>query len=220
MTTTTAQLILSFYIQCSGGDVFTILQDFNLNDAEIDCLFKQLLLGLQHMHQCGVAHRDIKPENLVMTADGVLKITDFGVADVVQTCFDDKVRASHGRCGSEPYWPPELFVDNDHQLYYDGKALDVWSAAVTWHCMIYRRIPFFQATRKDPAYVEYIELGRPQRAWVPLSKCNDDEKECLYGMLDPDPASRWTVDQCLASKWIQSVKVCENGRVHRHHLCV
>ncbi|KAI9491471.1 kinase-like domain-containing protein, partial [Zychaea mexicana] len=195
---------------CSGGDVFSVLQDFDLNDTEIDCLFKQLLLGLQHMHQCGVAHRDIKPENLVMTNEGVLKITDFGVADVVQTCFDDKARESRGQCGSEPYWPPELFINSQQQgvvTEYNGRALDVWSAAVTWHCFIYRHIPFIQACNKDPNYVEYM-ARRPFRTWVPLSKCNDQEKECLYGMFDPNPDTRWTVDQCIESAWIQSVKIC------------
>ncbi|KAI8141238.1 kinase-like domain-containing protein [Fennellomyces sp. T-0311] len=198
---------------CSGGDVFTVLQDFDLNDSEIDCLFKQLLLGLQHMHQCGVAHRDIKPENLVMTSKGVLKITDFGVADVVQTCFDDTARECRGQCGSEPYWPPELFNGPE----YDGRALDVWSAAVTWHCFIYRHIPFVQACDKDPNYVEYM-ARLPTRSWIPLSKCNSDEKECLYGMFDPDPTTRWTVDQCIASTWIQSVKICSSDREHRHHI--
>lgn len=185
----------------------------------MDCLFKQLLLGLQHMHQCGVAHRDIKPENLVMTHTGVLKITDFGVADVVQTAFDDKSRASHGKCGSEPYWPPELF--ENIKKGYDGRALDVWSAAVTWHCLLYRRIPFFQACKKDPKFVEFLE-ERPRRAWVPLSKCTPDEQDCLYGMFTLDPAERWSIDQCLASNWLSSVQVCSSGlstdgRSHRHH---
>ncbi|KAG0165361.1 serine/threonine-protein kinase HAL4/sat4 [Apophysomyces sp. BC1015] len=212
---------------CSGGDVFTIMQDFDLNDAEIDCLFRQLLLGLDHMHQCGVAHRDIKPENLVMTSDGVLKITDFGVADVVQSCFDAEAHRSHGQCGSEPYWPPELFPESNNDRQdgydgYDGRALDVWSAAVTWHCLLYRRIPFVQACKQDPKFLEFIEQ-RPSRAWVPLSKCTPTEQECLYGMFDPDPTTRWTIKQCLQSPWIRDIKVCtqglsDNGQRHKHHL--
>lgn len=173
------------------------------------------------MHQCGVAHRDIKPENLVMTTDGVLKITDFGVADVVQTCFDDKGRPSYGKCGSEPYWPPELFTDQTKAEGYDGRAVDVWSAAVTWHCMLYRRIPFFQATRKDPKFTEFLD-ERERRQWQPISKCNEQEKQVLYGMFDPDPAQRWTVDRILKSEWISNVQVCSqsllpDGRQHRHH---
>ncbi|CAO3648181.1 unnamed protein product [Mucor fragilis] len=198
---------------CAGGDVFSILQQFDLTDAEIDCLFKQLLLGVQHIHASGVAHRDIKPENLVMTTEGILKIADFGVADVVQSCFDVEPRLSQGHCGSEPYWSPELFANDE----YDGRALDVWSCAVTWHCLIYRQIPFFKASKEDPQYVIYTTS--PKDGWLPLSKCNQDEKECLYGMFDPNPVTRWTIDQCVASNWIQSIHVCyESLDKHVHHL--
>ncbi|KAI8097744.1 kinase-like domain-containing protein [Halteromyces radiatus] len=202
---------------CSGGDVFTILSYFDLEDNEIDCLFKQLLLGLDHMHQCGVAHRDIKPENLVMTAEGVLKITDFGVADVIQSCFDKTARTSQGKCGSEPYWPPELFSSPSD---YNGKALDVWSVAVTWHCMTYRQIPFLQANRTDPKYCDYVDGQRQQRSWLPLSNCTKDEKDCLYGLFDPDPQQRWTIRQCLESPWLQAIQICHHHgpSYHRHHL--
>ena len=166
------------------------------------------------MHSCGIAHRDIKPENLVMTSTGVLKITDFGVADIVQGPFDDAPRHSRGLCGSEPYWPPELFDDRTASAY-DGRAIDIWSAAVTWHCLIYRRIPFVQACQKDPKYIDFLD-EQPQRAWLPLSKCSEQEQECLYAMFDPNPDTRWTIAQCTASSWVQSIPSCTSA--HRHHM--
>ncbi|KAL0079288.1 kinase-like domain-containing protein [Phycomyces blakesleeanus] len=208
---------------CSGGDVFTVMQDYELNDNEIDCLFKQLLKGLAHMHSCGVAHRDIKPENLVMTSEGVLKITDFGVADVFQSCFHKTTHLSHGHCGSAPYWPPELFAraENDN-LGYDGRAFDIWSAAVTWHCLLYRRMPFLEASDTDEKFMEYLEQ-RSTQSWTPLSKCTDKEKDCMYGMFDPNPTTRWTAQKCLDSQWVENIEVCtdgrtENGGIHRHHV--
>jgi serine/threonine protein kinase len=170
---------------------------------------------VQHIHHSGVAHRDIKPENLLMTTDGILKIADFGVADVVQSCFDLEPRLSQGKCGSEPYWSPELFDTSDG--YYDGKALDIWSCAVTWHCMIYRRIPFFKATKEDPNYIEYLSQKK-DKMWAPLSKCSVDEKDVLYGMFDINEKSRWTIDQVIESSWIKSIEVCyETSSRHKHH---
>ncbi|KAI8093633.1 kinase-like domain-containing protein [Halteromyces radiatus] len=128
---------------CAGGDLFSLLEERpTLSIMEQSCLFKQLLLGLQHLHKLGIAHRDIKPENLVMTTGGTLKIADFGVADVVQTCFEKEAHLCHEWCGSENFWSPEMWTLTSAQDPYDGRALDIWSAAVTYYCIRFHSLPF------------------------------------------------------------------------------
>lgn len=106
---------------CSGGDLCTLIQKDYMKDIEKLCCFKQLVRGVAYLHSHGIAHRDIKPENLLMSADGHLKITDFGVSEVFQgdhpgvagiQCGVNmgEVRLSRpGICGSEPYISPEVF---------------------------------------------------------------------------------------------------------------
>lgn len=234
---------------CDGGDLFNLLTEKpNMTVMEGGCLFKQLMLGLQHLHHLGIAHRDIKPENLVLTKGGTLKIADFGVADVVQTCFEKEAHLCHKWCGSEPFWSPELWKLKNNEEGYNGQALDIWSAAVTYFCVRFQQLPFAAAfyTGKpgssppagakegSPAAVaaaatdggdQDFGLYIQQREKMGPLKCDlwdsfgstegltDDAKECLAGMLDPNPETRWTADQVLESKWVQSIELCNDGEL-------
>ncbi len=83
---------------CPQGELFSLVQKRYFEESDRLCLFKQLLRGVAHLHGHGIAHRDLKLENLLMTNEGYLKITDFGVSEVF--CGEHPgVRASGGQCG-------------------------------------------------------------------------------------------------------------------------
>ena len=107
---------------CSQGELFSLVQKNYLTLDDNLCLFKQLLRGVAHLHGHGIAHRDIKLENLLMTSEGHLKITDFGVSEVFRGEHPGSRRSSDlrandtnecrlsapGICGSLPYIAPEV----------------------------------------------------------------------------------------------------------------
>ena len=103
---------------CPGGDLYAAIKKGGMSSGEVECTFKQLLLGIQYLHSMGVAHRDIKPENLLLDGRGHVKITDFGVSDVFRMCWEKKTHLSKGLCGSEPYIAPELFEQKGEQSPY------------------------------------------------------------------------------------------------------
>ena len=67
----------------AGGELFDrIAPDVGLQEDLAHLYFRQLISGMEYLHQNGVAHRDLKPENLLLDSNGNLKIVDFGLATV------------------------------------------------------------------------------------------------------------------------------------------
>ena len=70
------------YCPCSLQTILDNSHENKIPEVECHDYFIQLINGLSYMHSQSVVHRDIKPGNLLLTNDGVLKITDFGTAEV------------------------------------------------------------------------------------------------------------------------------------------
>lgn len=60
---------------CPGGDLYAAIKKGGMSSGEVECTFKQILLGIQYLHSMGVAHRDIKPENLLLDGRGHVKVS-------------------------------------------------------------------------------------------------------------------------------------------------
>jgi protein-serine/threonine kinase len=60
---------------CPGGDLYAAIKKGGMSSGEVECSFKQVLLGIQYLHSMGVAHRDIKPENLLLDGRGHVKVS-------------------------------------------------------------------------------------------------------------------------------------------------
>ncbi|KAG2232496.1 kinase-like domain-containing protein [Thamnidium elegans] len=203
---------------CPGGDLFSVIMSGHMTDIEMSCCFKQLLNGIAYLHSVGVAHRDIKPENLLLTLDGRLKITDFGVSDVFRCAWERTGHKSHGLVGSEPYIAPEAF-EKDHE--YWGAHADIWSAGVVLYSMYRGGHAWIRADKKiDREFRNYVRHYSTQ-TFPNFKKFPDSVADLLYKMLDPNPETRITASQTLRHEWVQSILVCEKGidalnREHHH----
>jgi protein-serine/threonine kinase len=151
---------------CAGGDLYTlVLAAGKLEVQEADCYFKQLMRGVEYMHEMGVAHRDLKPENLLLTTHGALKITDFGNGECFRMAWESDAHMVSGLCGSAPYIAPEEYIDRE----FDARAVDVWATGVIYMAMRTGRHLWRVAKKdEDEFYSRYLEGRRDEEGYGPI----------------------------------------------------
>ena len=198
---------------CSGGDLYTLIIALGkLEYAEADCFFKQLIRGVNYMHNMGVAHRDLKPENLLLTQTGVLKITDFGNSECFKMAWETDIQFSEGVCGSSPYIAPEEF----NQESFDPRCVDIWSCGVIYMAMrTGRQLWKLADPSKDEFFEEYLVKRKDASGYEPIENLKRARcRNVIYSILDPKPERRITGKQILNSEWGREIKVCEAGEGH------
>lgn len=153
---------------CAGGDLYTlIVAAGKLEVAEADCFFKQLMHGVEYIHEMGVAHRDLKPENLLLAADGALKIADFGNGECFRMAWEEEVHMATGLCGSTPYIAPEEYTEKK----FDPRAVDLWATGVIYMAMRTGRHLWRVAHKdKDEFYLRYLEDRKHEDGFAPIER--------------------------------------------------
>lgn len=195
---------------CPGGDLYTlIIAAGKLEYAEADCFFKQLIRGVNYMHAMGVAHRDLKPENLLLTQQGVLKITDFGNGECFKMAWENEIQLSEGVCGSSPYIAPEEFT---HELF-DPRCVDIWACGVIYMAMrTGRQLWKLADPKRDEFFEEYLVKRKDATGYEPIESLKRARcRNVIYSILDPIPERRINGKQILNSEWGREIKVCAAG---------
>ncbi|KAJ0159604.1 Serine/threonine-protein kinase hal4 [Colletotrichum tanaceti] len=195
---------------CAGGDLYTlVLSAGKLEVQEADCYFKQMMRGVEYLHEMGVAHRDLKPENLLLTTRGGLKITDFGNGECFRMAWETDPHMVSGLCGSAPYIAPEEYTDKE----FDARAVDVWACGVIYMAMRTGR-HLWRVARKDEDefYARYLEGRRDEEGYGPIESLHRARcRNVIYSVLDPNPLRRITASQVLKSEWGREIKLCKAG---------
>jgi serine/threonine protein kinase len=141
--------IIQVYDLIDAGDIVAIVMEYiegqslkdlienqgKMSQIEIERLFPQILLALQHVHKAGFVHRDIKPSNFMLSTDGTIKLADFGIAkDKNVAAFTE----TGTQMGTPMYMSPEQIKstrDVDHRS-------DIYSLGVVLYEMATGTFPF------------------------------------------------------------------------------
>ncbi|GMG99454.1 hypothetical protein Nepgr_001294 [Nepenthes gracilis] len=133
---------------CEGGELFDqITRNGRLSEDEARFYAAEVVDSLEYIHGLGLIHRDIKPENLLLTADGHIKIADFGSVKPMQdsritvlpnAASDDKACTF---VGTAAYVPPEVL--NSSPATFGN---DLWALGCTLYQMLSGSSPFKDAS--------------------------------------------------------------------------
>ena len=118
----------------------------------------QIASGLEQAHKNHIVHRDIKPHNIIITKDGVAKVTDFGIAKAVS---NSTINAYSTTVGSVHYFSPE----HARGGYTDEKS-DIYSLGVVLYEMVTGRLPYEGDTPVTVALKHLQEEAEPPKSIV------------------------------------------------------
>ena len=187
------------YVDGQGLD--TLYKDEPASPHEAARIIAELSEAMQYAHDQGIIHRDIKPANVLMSKEGVTKITDFGLAKQVQDDNDQEGTKTGTILGTPGYMSPEQALGKINEMNHTA---DQYSLGALLYRLVSGRAPFVSSRAMD-TLMQVIKLEP-----VPLQQLSPDvpldlETICLK-TLTKDPAGRYENCQALADDLNRFIK--------------
>ncbi|KAF9950979.1 hypothetical protein BGZ72_007459 [Mortierella alpina] len=176
------------------GELFDqIIDKQKFTESETRHIFRQVLAGVQYLHERGVVHRDLKPENiLVMDKEAMtVKISDFGLAKMIgEQVFFNTI------CGTPSYVAPEVIRNTQY-----GKGVDMWSLGVVLYICLCGFPPFSDDLAPPKLRLQVLQsmYTFPSPYWDDVS---DEAVDFVQGLLAQNVDERLTVEDALNHVWM------------------
>lgn len=177
-----------------GGDCATLLKSGPLPVDLAKFYFSEILLAVDYLHNYGIIHRDLKSENILITKDGHIKLTDFGLSKIglmshttsILECYLDKETRQFNDMqvfGTPYYIAPEVILRQGY-----GKPVDYWSMGIILYEFLVGCVPFMSDT-PDSLFDHVINdnIEWPSDDDWPLPK---EAKDLITRLLDRNPKER------------------------------
>ncbi|MDO4803467.1 MAG: Stk1 family PASTA domain-containing Ser/Thr kinase [Lachnospiraceae bacterium] len=154
-----------------------------LSVREATSIAIQVCMGLAAAHSSGIVHRDVKPQNIIISTDGKVKVTDFGIA---RAASSNTISAN--AMGSVHYSSPEQVRGG----YSDSRS-DIYSLGITLYEMVTGRVPFDGETTVAIAIKHLQDAMEPPSKYTPelphaleqiIYKCTQKSVDRRYQTMD------------------------------------
>eukprot|EP00732_Lithocolla_globosa_P002928 Lithocolla_globosa_v1_NODE_2103_length_2166_cov_21.216011.p1 type:complete len:650 gc:universal NODE_2103_length_2166_cov_21.216011:2048-99(-) len=181
---------LVFDLVDGGALLDYIISHGHLKEKLARPFFRQMLSAVDYCHRNCIVHRDLKIENILIDKRGVVKLIDFGLANL----YSPKTWL-RTNCGSIYFAAPELLVKSP----YRGPEVDIWSLGIILYVMLCGRVPF--EDKNLPKLYEKIKSGDIK--WQPNILLSDDAVSLIKRMLTVDRNKRMSLEEVMNSPWVR-----------------
>ncbi|CAH8256753.1 unnamed protein product [Arabidopsis lyrata] len=186
----TLNILLEFV---PGGSISSLLEKFgSFPESVVRTYTKQLLLGLEYLHNHAIMHRDIKGANILVDNQGCIKLADFGASkQVAELATISGAKSMKGT----PYWmAPEVILQTGHSF-----SADIWSVGCTVIEMVTGKAPWSQQYKEIAAI---FHIGTTKSHPPIPDNLSSDAKDFLLKCLQQEPNLRPTASELLKHPFV------------------
>ncbi|KAL4612641.1 hypothetical protein ACB092_08G215500 [Castanea dentata] len=163
-----------------NGDLLKYISEMGkLQEEEARKIFQQIISGVEYCHEKYVVHRDLKPDNLLLDSERNVKITDFGLSNIMTDG-----QGFNTSCGSPKYAAPEVLSGES----YTGPHVDVWSCGIILYNLLCCKFPAF----------DNDGISTFPRHLSPTAR------DLISKMLTVNPMERIEIPMILKHQWFQA----------------
>jgi NIMA (never in mitosis gene a)-related kinase 1/4/5 len=160
---------------------------------------------MKYVHDRKILHRDLKTQNIFLTANGDIKIGDFGIARVLQDTYD----CAQTAIGTPYYLSPEICQEKP----YNQKS-DIWSLG----CILYELVTLKHAFDANSMKGLVLKILRGSYPSIPTTY-SQELRDLISEMLTRDPAKRPSVKKILEKDFLSSrINALVSNTIVKHEL--
>lgn len=190
-----------------GGDLYSLLQNIGSFDEDTAKLYTfEIVLALKYLHSNGIIHRDLKPDNILISKEGKIKLTDFGLSHlglIDRRNNEEPAEPEETKIiGTPDYIAPEILLEKKHTY-----TCDYWSLG----CMVYEfliGIPPFHADTEEETFRNILRGHVDLSSDVGIEDFSDEAIDFIKALLVTDPTQRLGangIDEIINHPWFKGV---------------